>query len=118
MAEQDTAKLSYDMILKNNTKLQKEAAIFHKVKHDKEFTSADVAEYAASQIETKKDLLEVLKTLRANYVKMDYLPDVRKIRTFDNLIEDAQTDIDFYTLMKKEFTAQKKVLRHLLFLLN
>lgn len=105
MAEQDTAKLSYDMILKNNTKLQKEAAIFHKVKHDKEFTSADVAEYAASQIETKKDLLEVLKTLRANYVKMDYLPDVKKIRTFDNLIEDAQTDIDFYTLMKKEFTA-------------
>ena len=107
MAEQDTAKLSYDMILKNNIKLQKEAAIFHKVKHEKEFTKADVAEYAASQIETKKDLMGFVDVVgvATNYVKMDYLPDVKKIRTFDNLIEDAQTDIDFYTLMQKEFNA-------------
>jgi hypothetical protein len=31
------------------------------------------------------------------------MPDVQKIKTFDDLIESAQLNIDFYTLMAREF---------------
>lgn len=103
MTETNSAKLSEEILLKVNTKLQKESTIFHKVNHGEKFTKDDVRAYALSQVQTKQDELELYRVLRENYVTRDFMPDVQKIKTFDDLIESAQLNIDFYTLMAREF---------------
>lgn len=96
--------LSYEILLSINNKLINESKIFHKVKNDEIFTSNDVAQYALSQVQTKKDELELYKVLKKDYIDNDYMPDVKKIQTFNNLIEGSQLNIDFYTLMAQEFS--------------
>ncbi len=95
--------LSYDILLKINTKLQNESKIFHKVMENEEFTKEDVVAYANAQVQTKKDEVELYTSLLNDYLEQDYMPDVRKIQTFENIIEGAKLNIDFYTLMAKEF---------------
>ena len=41
MTETNSAKLSEEILLKVNTKLQKESTIFHKVNHGEKFTKED-----------------------------------------------------------------------------
>ena len=36
------------------------------------------------------------------------MPDVHKIRAFDNIINGAQENIDFYSMMAKEFKEKSK----------
>ncbi len=105
---QNTEVVSYELFLKINKKLQKEAQIFHKVSEGKGFTTEDVAAYAESQVHTKEDELALFKALREDYVTRDFMPDVHKIRAFDNIINGAQENIDFYSMMAKEFKEKSK----------
>ena len=63
MTETNSAKLSEEILLKVNTKLQKESTIFHKVNHGEKFTKEDVRAYALSQVQTKQDELELYRVL-------------------------------------------------------
>ena len=98
-----TEDISYALYLNINKKLQKEAMLFHKISDGQEFTKEDVVNYAKSQVEAKEDELELFEALRKDYVTSDFMPDVHKIRAFDNIIAGAQENIDFYGQMAKEF---------------
>jgi hypothetical protein len=100
---QNTEDISYALYLKINKKLQKEAMLFHKISDGKSFTKEDVVAYAKSQVQTKEDELKLFEALRKDYVTRDFMPDVHKIRAFDNIISGAQDNIDFYSQMAKEF---------------
>lgn len=102
----NTEKTSYDILLKINEKLSKEAGLFHKISEGQEFTKEDVVAYASSQVSAKEDELTLFKALRNDYVENDFMPDVHKIRAFDNMISGAQENIDFYTMMAKEFAGK------------
>lgn len=98
-----TEQTSYEILLKINQKLSKEAGLFHKISEGQEFTKEDVVAYATSQVSAKEDELSLYKALRNDYVENDFMPDVHKIRAFDNMIAGTQENIDFYSMMGKEF---------------
>ncbi|MGX8680292.1 MAG: hypothetical protein ACSW8B_02775 [bacterium] len=100
----NSAEMSSEIVLSINHKLHKESSIFHKVLKKEGFTKDDVVAYAYSQVKIKEDELALFTELRDNYVEKDYMPDVKKIETFNNLIEGAKINIDFYNNLAKEFS--------------
>ena len=84
---------------KKNQKFK--SKIFHKVKNDERFTSNDVAQYALSQVQTKKDELEIPSFLKSRYEdELGSEPEIKEAEPEAKKIFDSENDLDILEMVK------------------